>query len=49
MIRKSTGQSDAVFASPSAMIDDARRAVDQAQRRQREQDQVIRDIQREAK
>jgi hypothetical protein len=49
LIRKSTGQGDSVLASPSAMIDDARRAVDQAQQRRREQDQVIRDIQREAK
>jgi len=49
LIRKSTGQGDSPLASPSAVIDDARRAVDQAQQRRREQDQVIRDIQREAK
>jgi hypothetical protein len=49
MIRKSTGQGDSPLASPSALIDDARRAVDQAQQRRREQDQVIREIQREAR
>lgn len=49
LIRKSTGQGDSPLASPSALVDDARRAVDQAQQRRREQDQVIRDIQREAR
>jgi membrane protein implicated in regulation of membrane protease activity len=47
-VRRTTGQSDAWLASPSAMIDDARRAVDQVKQRQAERDELIRRIQREA-
>jgi hypothetical protein len=48
-LRRSTGQGGSPFASPSAVIDDAKRAVDQADRRNKQQDQLIYDIQREAK
>lgn len=48
-LRKSTGQSGSPFASPSAMIDDAKRAVDQMDRRNKEQEKEIREIQREGK
>jgi len=34
-IRRQSGQSESVLASPSALIDDARRAVDQANQRNR--------------
>src|SRR5512143_1212077 len=36
-VRRQSGQSASFFASPSALIDDARRTADQANRRQREQ------------
>lgn len=49
MLRKATGQSDATFASPSAIIDDARRAVTEANKRQREREQLIDQVQRDAK
>jgi hypothetical protein len=48
-IRRQSGHSESVFASPSALIDDARKAVDQADRRNREQDEALREIEREAK
>jgi hypothetical protein len=48
-LRRASGQDTAVLASPRALIDDAKRAVEAAKERQREQERVIRDIQREAK
>jgi len=48
-LRRSTGQSTAAFASPSALINDAQRAVEKMKERDSQQDRVIRDIQREAK
>jgi hypothetical protein len=48
-LRRSTGQSTAAFASPSAVINDARRAVETLQQRERERDRVIEEIQREGK
>lgn len=49
MLRRTTGQSDATFATPSAIIDDAKRAVEKANQRQRDQEKLIEDIQRDAK
>ncbi|HWA73125.1 MAG TPA: hypothetical protein VG937_12340 [Polyangiaceae bacterium] len=48
-LRRTTGQSSDAFASPSALINDAQRAVEKLKQRDSEQDRVIRDIQREAK
>jgi hypothetical protein len=48
-IRRQSGQSESVLASPSALIDDARRAVDQANRRNREQEEALKEIERQAK
>lgn len=48
-LRRSTGQSSEAFASPSALIQDAQRAVEKMKQRDSEQDRMIRDIQREAK
>jgi hypothetical protein len=48
-LRRTTGQDTAVFASPKALIDDAQRAVEKMKDQQKEQDRVIREIQREAK
>jgi hypothetical protein len=48
-LRQSTGQGGSPFASPSAVIDDAKRAVDQMDRRNREQQRQIEELQREAK
>jgi predicted membrane metal-binding protein len=48
-LRRSTGQSGSPFASPSAVIDDAKRAVDQMDRRNREQERQIRELQRESR
>jgi hypothetical protein len=48
-IRRQSGQSDSVLASPSALIDDARKAVDQANRRNREQEEALKEIDRQAK
>jgi hypothetical protein len=48
-IRRQSGQSDSVLASPSALIDDARRTVDQANRRNREQEEALKEIDRQAK
>jgi hypothetical protein len=47
LLRKSTGQAGSALASPSAVIDDAKRAVDQMERRNEEQERQIREIQRE--
>lgn len=49
LLRRTTGQSDAAFATPGAIIDDARKAVEKAKQRQRDQDKLIEEIQREAK
>lgn len=48
-IRRQSGQSESVFASPSALVDDARKAVDQANRRNREQEEALKEIERQAK
>lgn len=48
-LRRSTGQATEIFASPSAVVDDARRAVEAVKRRERERDRVIEEIQREGK
>jgi hypothetical protein len=48
-LRRSTGQGTAAFASPSALIDDAQRAVEKMKSHDREQDRAIQEIQREAK
>jgi hypothetical protein len=47
MLRGATGGSQAAFATPSAIIDDAKRAVEKANQRQREQEKLIDEIQRE--
>jgi hypothetical protein len=47
LLRKSTGQGGSALASPSAVIDDAKRAVEQMDRRSKEQEREIREIQRE--
>jgi hypothetical protein len=43
-IRRQTGQSGAVLAAPSAFIEDARSAVEKLNRRNQEQEQVLREI-----
>lgn len=43
-LRRSTGQSDSPFASPSAVIQDARRAVEEMNQRNKKQDQEIDEI-----
>lgn len=48
-LRKATGQGDALFATPSSIIDDARRTVGEANKRQREREQLLDQIQRDAK
>lgn len=48
-LRRSTGQDTAVFASPAALIEDAKRAVETAKQRQGAQERVIDDIKRQAK
>lgn len=40
-LRRSTGQTDALITSPSAVIQDARRAVEQMNRRNQKQDEQI--------
>lgn len=49
LLRKTTGQSDATFATPGAIIDDAKRTVTEANKRQREREQLIEQMQRDAK
>ncbi|MGC4090278.1 MAG: hypothetical protein QM756_20850 [Polyangiaceae bacterium] len=49
LLRRSAGLGDGAFATPGAIIDDARRSVEQANKRQREQEKQIEQIQREAK
>ncbi len=48
-VRRQSGQSASFFASPSALIDDARRTVDQANRRQREQQKALDELEHEAR
>jgi hypothetical protein len=48
-LRRSVGQSTEIFASPSAMIDDARRAVEAVKKKERERDRVIEETQHEGK
>ena len=48
-LRSSTGQTTEIFASPSAVIDDARRAVDAVKKSQRDRDREIEEMQREGK
>jgi hypothetical protein len=47
-LHRTNGHTDSVFASPAALIDDARSAVDKMKQRQIEQDRVIRDVERQA-
>jgi hypothetical protein len=49
LLRQSTGQGGSPFASPSAVIDDAKRAVEQMEQRNKQQEREIREIQREGK
>lgn len=49
LLRRSTGLGTSALATPSAVIDDARRAVEQAKQRQSEQDRLIQQIQKEAR
>jgi hypothetical protein len=44
LLRRTTGQSGSALASPSAMIDDARRAVDAVNRRNEQQKKQIDEI-----
>jgi hypothetical protein len=48
-IRRQSGQSDSLLAAPSALIDDARRAVDKANLKQREEQEALKEIERQAK
>lgn len=48
-LRRTAGRSDVAFASPSAIIEDARDVVKKAQARETEQDKVIREMQKEAR
>ena len=48
LLRRSTGQSDELWSSPTAIVDDARRAVDQANQSRRKQEELLDQIQREA-
>ena len=48
LIRRSTGQGQALLASPQQVIDDAKKAVEQLKEAQRTQDRTIRDIQKQA-
>jgi len=47
-LRRSTGQSDALLTSPTAVIDDARKAVEKMKQAQKQQDQTIREIEKQA-
>jgi hypothetical protein len=49
LLRRTSGQSDATFSSPGALIDDARRAVEKANQRGRDQEQLLERIQRESR
>jgi hypothetical protein len=46
-VRRTTGQDGALFASPKAMIDDARSAVEKMNERTREQQRVLEELQKE--
>jgi hypothetical protein len=48
MLRRSTGTSDALLATPSAIIDDAKQAVEKINQRQKQQEEELRRIQNEA-
>jgi hypothetical protein len=47
-LRRSTGSTDALLATPSAIIDDTKRAVEKINQRQKERDEELRRIQNEA-
>jgi hypothetical protein len=49
LLRRSTVQSDEVWSSPGAIVNDARRAVDQANEARRKQHEMLEQIQRDAK
>ncbi|HEY8945809.1 MAG TPA: hypothetical protein VIM73_16180 [Polyangiaceae bacterium] len=49
ILRRSVGQGDSALASPSAVIQDARRAVERMNERQRKQDEEIQNVLREAR
>jgi hypothetical protein len=46
-VRRTTGQGDSLVASPAALIDDARSAVQKMNERSREQQQVLKDLEAE--
>lgn len=46
-VRRTTGQDAALFASPKAMIEDARSAVEKMNERTREQQKVLEELQKE--
>ena len=48
-LRRSTGQSDSLFSTPTELVDDARRAVKQVDERREKQQKVLDEIEREAK
>ncbi len=48
LLRRGTGQGEALFASPTQVIDDAKQAVEKMKKAQNQQDQTIREIQKEA-
>jgi hypothetical protein len=48
-LRRSTGQDAALFASPASVVDDARRAVDQMQKKQLERNEMLKQIEKESK
>jgi hypothetical protein len=48
-LRRTTGQSDSLVSSPTELVDDARRAVEKVERRREEQEQVLEEIESEAK
>jgi hypothetical protein len=48
-LRRTTGQDGALFASPTALVDDAKRAVEKMQQKQSEQNDLLKRIERESK
>jgi len=47
-LRRSTGQSEALLSSPTAVIDDARKAVEKMKQAQKQQEQTIHEIEKQA-
>lgn len=48
-LRRETGQGQSLLAAPSALIDDARHAVDKMNQRTKQQEQMLREIEKQAK